>query len=145
MTDITFKQLPKEIIDAMSVLGKKCRELQQQGNFSEAEIYILKYWDLIPEPKLGWGDTNNRLYGIVDFYRRWGKHDVAKKWIAEAFKRDFMPHEYVQYVEAGKTYYEAGELEQAKAYLEKAFNIGGKPAFSGEDPKYFKFLKAKKN
>lgn len=144
MTDLIFKQLPKETIDQMAVFGKQSRELQGQNNFSDAESPLLKIWDLIPEPKSSWGDTNNMLYGIVDFYRRWGKNDIAKKWIAKAFERDLLPHEYVQYLEAGKTYYEAGELDTAREYFEKVFKIIGARGFSGEDPKYLKFFKVKK-
>jgi tetratricopeptide (TPR) repeat protein len=145
MTEKFYKQLPKEIIDEMSVYGKQSRELQAQNNFTEAEVLLLKIWNLLPEPKFGWGNTNNLLYGIVDFYRRWGKHEVAKKWIAKALEQDLQPHEYIQYLEAGKTYFEAGEFDTARGYFEKAFKISGARGFSGEDPKYLKFYREKKN
>ena len=143
MTELIYSQLSKETVDQMATYGKQSREMQAQNNFADAEKYLLQIWDLIPEPKFTWGNTNSLLYGIVDFYRRWGKHEVAKKWIAQALSQDLQPHQYVQYLEAGKTYYEAGELEVAKEYFAKAFNIAGARGFSGEDPKYLKFFREK--
>ena len=144
MNNIVFKQLPPETIGEMAALGKQSRELQKAGDFAAAEPYLLKIWELIPEPKLDWGNTDSLIYGITDFYRRWGKHDIAKQWIAEVFKRELLPYEYCQYLEAGKTYYEAGEFEMAREYFVKTYRIAKSSGFNGEDPKYLKFLKSKK-
>lgn len=143
MTELIFKQLPAEIYDQMAPLRKQARLYREQYKFADAEVLLIQAWDLIPEPKFSWGDTDSYLYAVVDFYRRWGKHDVAKKWIGQALAQDLMPHEYSQYLEAGKTYYEAGESDQAEVYFGKVFKIIGARGFSGEDPKYLKFYREK--
>jgi tetratricopeptide (TPR) repeat protein len=141
MTEPTYRQLPPEVIEKMTPYREQARQFREQGNFADAEPLLLEAWALIPEPKFSWGDTDSFLYAIVDFYRKWNKHEIAKKWIAKAVEQPLMSHEYVQYLEAGKTYYEAGELEVAKEYFAKAFNIAGARGFNGEDPKYLKFFR----
>lgn len=141
MTEQVYKQLPQEIVEKMTPYRKQARQFREQGNFNDAEVNLMQAWALIPEPKFSWGDTDSFLYAIVDFYRKWGKHEVAKKWITEALNQNLMSHEYMQYLEAGKTYYEAGEFETAKNYFAKAFIIAGARGFSGEDPKYLKFFR----
>lgn len=143
MTEPNHKDLPHEIYDEMAPYRKQARLYREQGKFVDAEVLLLQAWDLIPEPKFSWGDTDSFVYGIVDFYRQWGKHEIAKKWIAQTLAQDLKPYEYSQYLEAGKTYYEAGELEVAREYFSKVFKIIGARGFSGEDPKYLKFFREK--
>jgi tetratricopeptide (TPR) repeat protein len=135
--------LDPALVDKIFTTMREGLPFRQQGAFAQAEPYYLQAWAMLPEPKQGWDISDVTIYTIAGLYREWKRFPEAKHWIAQALREDLQPHEFLQHREAGTIYFDAGELETARSYLEHAWHVGGVRAFQGEDPKYLKFLQEK--
>jgi tetratricopeptide (TPR) repeat protein len=140
---LMVKPLEKAVDDAVMAEGNIAYDLKQKGRFEEAEAHYLKMWELFPEPKYDWDWSQQILNAIAEFYLEWQKYDKALFWANEVFKCGPLPGDGSPYLFLGKIYYEAGDLDEARRQLTKAFQLSGRRTFQGEDPKYFRFLKEK--
>jgi len=137
---IMSRTLPDEINEKRAENGKIYREAKAKGDYASAERALLASWSLFPEPKYDWDSTRMFLKTVSELYLEWGKYSDAEKWALNIFKSDLGPYDPMPYQLLGKIYLEAGQEELARTNLIKAFEMGGRRFFAGENPKYMKFI-----
>lgn len=138
----TVTPLPKAIHDEVMELGKPFKIAKNAGDLAGAEPYLLQMWQMFPEPKFNWDWSQSYLTSIAGFYFEWKRFAEAEHWAREVFKCEPLPNDPGPYILLGKIYLEWGKQDLAAENLVKAFDMGGRRGFAGEDPKYLKFAQA---
>lgn len=138
----TAAPLPKELDDRLLSTRNRAWEARQSGDFPLAEKHYLEAWSIFPEPKRRWDSSQIVSRRISEFYLEWKRFPEAEHWTSEIFKCEPLPNDPGPYILLGKIYLEWGKEELAKQNLVKAFEMGGRRGFVGEDPKYLKFAQA---
>jgi tetratricopeptide (TPR) repeat protein len=142
MTQPGIRDLDPAIIEQVDAEINKGYELKQRGDFVGAEKHYRKAWDLVPDPKYNWDISDSILLRIARFFRDKKDFDEAKRWIRLVFDHCvILPGEGQPDLIAGTIYYEAGERDLARKYLERAYKISKGRSFQTEDIKYLKFVK----
>jgi tetratricopeptide (TPR) repeat protein len=134
-----IRDLPKQIADLEIELGTKFRNALAANNRQAAAAAIVETWNTYPDPKHKWAGSQSLLKDIANFYFEWKKYPEAEQWANEVFKCELLPHDAAPYILLGKIYLEAGREDLAGEQLVKAFELGGRRGFVGEDAKYLKF------
>lgn len=138
------KKLDSAIDEAIGEELDKAYDLMIKKQFSDAEPHMKRSWDLFPEPKYQWENSESTIRYLSEFYMEWEKYDEAMFWAKEIFKCNPLPGNGYPYFLLGKIHYELREFELARRQFEKAYELAGRREFQNEDQKYFKFLKEKK-
>lgn len=128
---------------------KKILHLSELGDFytnmEEWDKALEQYEEalnLVPESKYQW-EASTWLYvaiGDVYFYKE--QYNEAINHMNEALKcPDGIGNPYIN-LRMGESYYELGELNNAKRYLVEAYIVDGMDIFKGEPEKYYKLLES---
>lgn len=133
------QKLPPEIYDIMAENGKVYRAAKASGDYDLAEKKLLEIWSKFPEPKHLWDSSQSLIKAITAFYWECKSYLAAEKWAKELFNCELLPADPEPYIILGKIYLDAGNHELATQNLIKAYEMGGRRGYSGEDPKYLKF------
>ena len=136
---ISVQPLSAEINAKLMSLGKQHQEAKKSSDFFGAEKYLLAMWQEFPTPKYSWDWSENYLKSLANFYLEWRNFLEAERWAQEVFKCDPLPNDPGPYILLGKIYMEWGKEDLARENLVKAYEMGGRRGFVGEDPKYLKF------
>ncbi|MEA9585911.1 hypothetical protein VC279_06240 [Xanthomonas sp. WHRI 10064A] len=131
--------LPAEVYNQMVVNGKVYRDAKASGDYKSAESKLLATWDAFPEPKHLWDSSESTIKVIIDFYIERQDFTSAEKWAKELFKCDPLPNDPEPYIILGKIYLESGRQDLATHNLVKAYEVGGRRGYVGEDQKYLKY------
>ena len=137
------KALTLEIDSAITVERNKAHNYKKNYDYESAEIHYLKAWDLLPEPKYDWDVSQILIYRISDFYLEWKKFETAIEWAKQVFRTSPSASDGTPHIVFGKIYFESGNVDLALDNFIKAYEVAGKRAFEGEDPKYLKFYREK--
>lgn len=133
------QKLPSEVYEVMVENGKAYRSAKASGNYVLAEEKLLDTWKKFPEPKHLWDSSQSLIKAISSFYWEQRKFADAENWAKELFHCELLPGDAEPYIIVGKIYFEAGSQGLAAQNLIKAYELGGRRGYSGEDPKYLKF------
>lgn len=79
---------------------------------------------------------------MAKFYRDAKMYPQALRWAKDVFRCNPLRGDCQPYVVLGSIHLEAGDTAAALESLQKAYDLAGKRAFQGEDPKYLKFVQA---
>jgi tetratricopeptide (TPR) repeat protein len=131
--------LPHDIYEKRIENGKIFREAKSKGDYISAEQALLRSWELFPEPKYRWDSSQSFIKTVGEFYLEWRRYHEAERWATNIFKCDPLPNDPAPYILLGKIYYESGRNDLAKKNLTKAFELGGRRGFVGENSKYMEF------
>ena len=134
--------LPKNIDDKILELRNAAYSARSQKDYAKAEENYLAAWNALPVPRHGWDTSQLLMERIAGFYLEWQKYADAERWAIDAFKTNPSPSYHGLYLMLGKIYFESGNEDLASENLVKAFEMGGRRGFVGEDPKYLKFAQA---
>lgn len=139
-----------ELDDVYPELAKQVRDLivasNEKGLSIDERITIKQQaWDLIPDPKTQfYTPTGSLALAISDCYRKLQDYKTALTWILLALEaREDMPDVTVM-IDAGITYYELSDMENAYKYFDITYDMDKYSPFAGEDKKYWQFYKAEK-
>lgn len=134
--------LPEALQQKEIELGRAFRAAKLAGDFGLAERILLDTWDIYPQPKHGNQGVISLVSNISNFFFELGRYPEAEWWASEIFKCD-PPRDYHRpFLMLGKIYLEWGKTDVAAENLVKAFEMGGRRGFVGEEPKYLKFAQA---
>lgn len=133
------KELPPEIGQKEIEYGRLYLQAIKSNNCQEAEKMLLLVWDLYPEPKYLWSSSMSLIKGIFNFYLARNNYLQAEFWARELFKCELLENDPEPYIILGKVYLESGREQLAAEELIKAYEMGGRRGYVGEDPKYLKF------
>ena len=134
------KTLPKDINDSIINLRNIAYEKKLTGDYFAAEQNYLLAWGSLPSPEFDWDTSQILLERISEFYLEWKKYTEAEKWALDIFKSNPASNYHRPYLILGKIYLESRREDLVAQNLIKAFEMGGRRGFSGEDPKYLKFV-----
>ncbi len=133
------KELPPEIGQKEIEYGRLYQKAIKSNNYQEAEKMLLLVWGLYPEPKYLWSSSMSLIKGIFKFYLAQNNYLQAEFWARELFKCKLLENDPEPYIMLGKVYLESGREQLAAEELIKAYEMGGRRGYVGEDPKYLKF------
>lgn len=139
------KILPKDISDSIINLRNTAYEKKLAGDYIGAEKNYLLAWGSLPPPEYNWDTSQILLERISEFYLEWKKYSEAEKWALDIFRSNPSSNYHRPYLILGKIYFESKREDLAAQNLIKAFEMGGRRGFTGEDPKYLKFVQDQMN
>ncbi|MEA9585912.1 hypothetical protein VC279_06245 [Xanthomonas sp. WHRI 10064A] len=134
------QELPLEIERKESEYGKAYGEAMKSHDYEKAERMLLSSWGVYPEPKHLWSSSKSLIKDIINFYLDRKSFQSAENWAGELFKCNLLPNDPKPYIILGKIYFESGRMALAEEQLVKAYEMGGRRGYVGEDPKYIKFV-----
>lgn len=136
---VLVQDLPKEIDQQEIACGKAYQEAMKAQDYAQAEKMLLLIWDFYPEPKLCWSSSMSLIKNIFEFYFARKNYKCAEAWANELQKCKLLPNDPEPRIILGKVYLESGREQLAAKELIKAYEMGGRRGYVGEDPKYLKF------
>ncbi len=131
------------VFDKIEALCDKGEEDMERGKPRAALQRFWKAFDLLPEPQQQYPAGTWLLLNIGDIYFESGHYEKAIKQLSRAvtfFEGDQNPFIYLR---LGQAHFEMEQLEEARAALQKAWDLDGMAIYEDEDPKYLAFLKAR--
>lgn len=135
--------LEQDIQDRITAVAKEGGTHYQQGRLHEALPFILKAWDLIPEPKLKWdyfGQSMSRT--LVTTYIKIGEFNNAHTWLKvmrEAYDAlDIGSDPSADFIEA-ELNYRSGNLDTAYEIFDSLYKKYKKRPFQDESPDLWEF------
>lgn len=131
--------LPPEALQKLVEYGKIYRDAKAAEDYALAESQLLASWEAFPDPKHSWDSSESLIKTIAQYYIERKEFSSAEKWVDELFKCAPLPRDPKPYLLLGKIYYESGKHDLAANNLVKAYEMGGRRGYVGEDPKYLKF------
>lgn len=127
-------------IEELSELGNAAMD---NGDYTKAIAYFTDALNYVPEPKEEWEATGwlhasvgDACFMQSDFEKALEHFRIA----ARVYGSSPNPFVLLRY---GQCFYETGDEKQAANYLLQAYMLEGDEIFSGDDPKYFRFLQSK--
>ncbi len=136
------KPLLAELDEKMIVAMNAAYARKIAGDFEAAEKLYLSAWALYPEPQYDWDSSQITLYALADFYLEWGKYSLALEWAEKVLHTSVAPGDGSPWAVIGKIHFEAGQLDVAYQNFHKAYSMGKRRVFQGEDKKYLAFYLA---
>ncbi len=79
------------------------------------------------------------IENIFEFYFARKNYESAEAWANELQKCKLLPNDPGAHIILGKVHLESGREKLAAKELIKAYGMGGRRGYVGEDPKYLKF------
>jgi hypothetical protein len=137
------KELPEPLFTELTARTNVGQELFDQCRFSEALPVFQSAWDLLPLPKQQWNAALWTLAAIGDCYFLMRDFSAAQRTFIEAMALPEGVGNVFLHLRLGEIALELGEEVRAADELIRAYAVGGREAFDGEDPKYLEFLAAK--
>lgn len=137
------KQLPAEIFQKMSQLGSSGRAKVAEGKFDEAEVLFLQLWNMVPEPKSQWGETQNLAVGIAEFYLTAKNTEKALSWIPNLYLLAHIGDSSSASITEGRIQLLAGDEAKASELFQKVYDDVGKDAFRGQYKPYLNYVVTK--
>jgi len=137
------KELSQEILDQIAELSESGNEYMDEDDFDAAVSMWEEALELIPEPQNTYAESVWLNASIGDAWFLQDDYEsalayflLAKSNIEEnAYQNPFIM------LRLGQCYLEAGDTDQAKEFLLRAYMLDGESVFEGEDDKYLTFLK----
>ena len=133
------KELPPEIGQKEMDYGRLYQQAIKSSDYQKAEKMLLLVWDIYPEPKYLWSSSMSLIKNVFNFYITQKNYLQAEFWARELFKCKLLENDPEPYIMLGKVYLESGREQLAAEELIKAYEMGGRRGYVGEDPKYLKF------
>lgn len=112
----------------------------REGNATAAESGFMAAWERIPEPRYSWDISQLTVIRLAKFYLEIQKFDDARSWAARIHECGPNPADGEPFVLQGSVEFVAGRLGEARAFFARAFDVAGRRAFRGEDPRYLKLI-----
>ncbi len=131
--------LPPEALQKLVEYGKIYMKAKAAGDYTLAESQLLASWEAFPDPKHSWDSSESLIKTIVQYYIDRKDLSSAERWVDELFKCTPLPGDPKPYMLLGKIYHESGKHDLAAKNLVKAYEMGGRRGYVGEDPKYLEF------
>ena len=139
-------KLPKEIEDEIVALLKQAGDARRSGDNSGRELYALRAWDKLPEPKLSWEFFSNTMpRNNTLFYRDTRQFDKALHWL-DITRESYGPDrdDVIEFV-AATLYYEMGHTDKAFEEFDRQYKAFKTRPFQGLDKKYLDFYLGRKD
>lgn len=132
-------ELAKQVRDLIIVSNEKGLSIDEQIAIKQ------QAWNLIPDPKTQfYTPTGSLALAISDCYRKSQDYETALIWILLALEARKDMSSVTVMMDAGITYYELSDMENAYKYFDIAYDMSRYSPFAGEDKKYWQFYKAEK-
>ena len=136
--------LPPEIDEQFKVVKSEMNQFWNQGDTAKIEECFRRLWELLPEPKFIWSESLIMVTGMALHLLKTGQIQKAIDWIPNLVGLfETISDEYPPML-IGRVYLEAGKEDEAIAWFEKAYSIGGKSAFRGEDIRFLELVAPRK-
>jgi tetratricopeptide (TPR) repeat protein len=108
--------------------------------FAQAVERYQQALSMIPEPKHLYDISLPAFTALGEAYFYSGDYRNALSAFREALKVPGGVENPLLHLRLGQTYYESGDLNRAADSLTRAYALGGRDVFEGEDDKYLSFL-----
>lgn len=133
--------LSEDIQDALEELCDQGNEAMDEGDPEEALIFFQRAVDLLPPPAEEWEPWGWLQAAIGDAHYAMGKPDKALYFFLKAYTFAD-PEEATPYLllRLGQTYRRTGDMEKAREFLLRAYQLEGKDLFN-EDQEDYAFLR----
>lgn len=139
------QELPKDMRDQIDGLLRQAGEAARGNEPERSESLMLRAWEILPEPKLGWEFYSNIMpRDNLLFYRDTRQFDKAKHWL-EVTRESYGPgrDESIEF-DAATLWYEMGDFDQAFEEFDRQYKAFKKRPFEGHDKKYLDFYMSRK-
>lgn len=138
-----MSELDEQIYIEIQTLSQLGDEFAEKGNYPAALAEYWKAFDLIPETKTDWEAATWLLAAIGDANFLGKDFQAGRDNLSNAMQcPDAIGNPFL-HLRLGQCQFELGNFERAADELTRAYALSGEEIFSGEDPKYFDFLKTK--
>ncbi|WOS42711.1 hypothetical protein [Xanthomonas rydalmerensis] len=136
---MSAQDLPVDIGEKEVELGKAYQQSIKANDYPQAEKMLLAMWDIYPQPKHLWSSSKSLIKDIIGFYMEQKNYSSAESWVDELFRCNLLPNDPKPHIIRGKVYFESGRKDMAAQEFLKAYEMGGRRGYVGEDPKYLQF------
>ena len=136
-------ELPDAAYDEILRLSAEGDTLADADRYLDALEKYWAAWELLPEPKTNWNAATWLLAAIGDAHFLDGNYDTAREHLSNAMHCPDAIGNPFFHLRLGQCQYELGNADRAADELARAYMGAGYEIFSGQDPKYFTFLKTK--
>lgn len=117
--------------------AKKADNAMNKNQYMEAIKYYNQIIDVLPEPKCVWEAYEWAVVSIADTYFIMQDYENAYTFFNLIISNANNPFVNLRF---GQTQYYRNHMEEAKKYLMKAYQSGGKDTFESEDHLFFDFI-----
>lgn len=132
--------LDKELSARITRLAEEGdREGEKENWDGQIEKY-LQAWELVPEPKYEWDGGTWITSGIAEGFFQKKNYQGAKPYFHEGLKCYRGEQHSFILLRLGEIYYDEGDLDQARQYLCRAWDISEGREFVDEPKKYRDFI-----
>lgn len=133
-------ELDAELYEQIQELCDLGIDLADGGRFDKAmEAYDMA-WDLLPDPKTGWGEAfwilGNK--GAALFLQR--DYAAGREVLERALECEGARGESFLHLRLGQCLFELGEMDRAREQLTLALEHEAETIFIDEDPKYLSLI-----
>ena len=133
-------KLPKEIHQKIQKLAAKGDSLADRERFSEAIAIFKAGWELLPEPRADWEAGLWFVSAVMDSHFHAGEFAELVTEAGLIVDGELAQNSAFFQLRYGQALLEVDKSDEAKAALQKAFDLGGEEMFEDEDEKYSAFL-----
>lgn len=114
-----------------------------QSDVPGVEQCYWRLWQLLPEPKFIWSESTIMVTNFALHFLRCRNFDKALAWAPNLIGLFETTSEEYAAVLAGRIYFEAGQQTEAVKWFEKAYKLGGRGAFRGENLRYVELVESR--
>ncbi len=125
-----------EAMDMAEALLDEGDELAEEGKDEEALARFNAAWNALPEPREACELAVAVLGAIADSHFHLGRWNECREAAQNAFRAGAELDNPFLRLRLGQSYFELGDLAEAKNWLAPAYLQNGPPLFEDEDPKY---------
>ncbi len=127
------------------ILASICNEgetLYKEGDYDAALRLFYEAWLKLAKPQMEQEDSELILSYIGDTYYRLKKYNPAIEALRSALACQETTRRAWVLLRLGQALFDTTQEIQSKAYLQKAYRLGGKPLFKDEKSIYLKSIEA---
>jgi tetratricopeptide (TPR) repeat protein len=134
-------ELSDDLYEQITAFTNSGNRKFEAGFYGEANADYRQALALIPEPLEDWEASTWTLTALGDSCFLLGDFEEARGHLERALGcPDIRGSEFLM-MRIGQVRLELGDQKGAREALAAAWDLGGKPLFEGEDPKYLRFLR----
>ena len=138
-----MEDLQVALRDKLDLMYREARSRLAIGKLDEGILLAETGWKELPEPKFGWDVSKSYAHALALVYRDTNRYHEALSIMSELFKSGTVKsHQDQPYFITGTIYFEMGDVENARKWLEEANRISKGRCFRDEPEKYERFLKS---
>lgn len=134
-------KLNSNIYKEVSKIYDKGDISMSRGEYENAVEIYKSALSKLPEPMEQWDEGKWIYVAMGNGYYMMKNYENALDCLLQALEYEDISNNLFIILRIGQCYFDTDNMETAKEYLIKAYDMAGNIAFEREDPKYMKFVK----